>query len=376
MAGLNNLLSDTQQTITTLPSWYDAAQQQIVNQGNQAASAAPQLGQTVAQGAINTLQPGAANPFTQAQGTLQQISTGAANPWITNASGNVTPNTSTAMGGLFKAQDQQLNQLLPTTLAPTEAAGVGTGGFGGLRAQTAVDTAKSNALATLQAQQMAAALQNQQTGQLAATNLGNVAGQGINAGMNVGLAQQNAPFQNVGNFASLLGTLQAPTTVNSQKQMSPLTQAATLANVLTGAPGVTSGLSSLLFGSPAVGTPGTPGYRPATSGILSGITGTAKSALDSLLNGSGSGIKVGSDGLPVPGTYPLSDGGTIVINPDQSQVITSKDGTVSNFDKDGHPTAPVLNPIPDTGLPQTPDTGNPDNPQPVPDYTPVIDVPE
>ncbi len=366
MAGLNNLLQDTQQTQTTLPGWYDAAQQQIVQQGTQAAGAAPQLGQTVAQGAINTLQPGAANPFTQAQGTLQQISSGAANPWITDASGNVTPNTQTAMGGLFGAQQQQLNQLLPTTIAPTQAAGIGSGGFGGLRAQTAVDTAKSNALSTLQAQQMNAALQNQQYGSQAAANLGNVADQGINAGMNVGLAQQNAPFQNVGNLASLLGTLQAPTTVSQQKQASPLTQASQIANTLQGI-GSTGGLGSLIFGTPAtaaVGQPGTPGYVPAKAATgLGGIQSLASQAGTSIKNlFSGSGAT----------TYPTDGGGSVTINADGSKVITSADGTVSNFDAQGNPTAPPLVPIPDQGLPPTPDTGNPDNPQPI---APPVDTP-
>jgi hypothetical protein len=365
MAGLTNLLSDTQQTQTTLPGWYDAAQQQIVQQGTQAAAAAPQLGQTVAQGAINTLQPGASNPFTQAQGTLQQISSGAANPWITDASGNVAPNTQTAMGGLFKAQDQQLNQLLPTTIAPTQAAGIGSGGFGGLRAQTAVDTAKSNALATLQAQQMAAALQNQQTGQLAATNLGNVTGQGINAAMNVGQVQQNAPFQSVGNLASLLGTLQAPTTVSSQKQMSPLTQAATLANTLQGT-GVAGGLGSLLFGSPASGTQGQAGYKAAQSGLFgtSGLSG-ASQQLKNWISG------VGGASGQVPGTYPLQDGGNAVVAADGTVTITDAGGTVQTFDKSGNPSAPTLTPIPETGLPTDTNPGNPDNPSPIADYTPI-----
>jgi len=371
MAGLTNTLSDTQQTTTTLPAWYDQAQQNVINQGQQALTGAPQLGQTVAQGAINQLQPGAQNPFTQAQGTLQQISSGAANPWITDASGNVTPNTNTAMGGLFKAQDQQLNQLLPTTIAPTQAQGIGSGGFGGLRAQTAVDTAKTNAMSTLQAQQMNAALQNQQYGSQAAANLGNVANQGINAQMNVGQAQQNAPFQNVGNYASLLGTLQAPTTVNSQKQMSPLTQAATLANTLQGL-GTTGGLGSLLFGTPAtaaVGTPGQPGYIPAKAATgLGGIQNLGSQLLGSL-TGSGSGATLSGDptvgGGTTPGTYPLSGGGSMTVNADGSKVITGADGTVSNFDAQGKPSTEPLVPIPETGLPPTTDTVNPDNPSPI-----------
>lgn len=240
MAGLNNLLSDTQQTQTTLPSWYDAAQQNIVQQGTAAYGAAPQLNQTVAQGAINQLQPGAQNPYTQAQQSLQQISSGAANPWIVDQStGQVTPNVNTPMGGLFAAERQQLNQLLPSTVAPAQAAGIGTGGFGGLRAQTAVDKARADAFSTLNAQQLQAALNNQQVGQQAAANLGNVANQGITSAMNVGLAQQNAPFTNIGNLASLLGTIQAPATVTSQTQLSPLSQVQSVGSALQG------GLNSL-----------------------------------------------------------------------------------------------------------------------------------
>lgn len=239
MAGLNNLLSDTQQTTTTLPSWYDAAQQQVVGQGVSAYNQAPQLGQTVAQGAINQLQPGTQNAFTQAQGSLGQIASGAANPWITDASGNVTPNTNTALGGLFAAQNQQLQQLMPNVTAPVQGANIASGNFGSLRGQTAYDKATADAIAQMNAQQMQAALTNQATGVQAGAQLGNVGQQGINAAMNVGQAQQNAPFTNIGNLASLLGTIQAPTTVSSQKQLSPLGQMTTLGNAAVG------GLNSL-----------------------------------------------------------------------------------------------------------------------------------
>ena len=340
MAGLNSLISDTQQTQTTLPAWYDQAQQNIVQQGTQAAAAAPQLGQTVAQGAINTLQPGAQNPFTQAQNTLQQISSGAANPWIVDPqTGNVAPNTQTAMGGLFQAQNQQLNQVLPTLTAPEQAAGIGSGNFGSLRGQTAVDTAKANALANLQAQQMTAALQNQQYGQQAATNLGNVAGQGINAAMDVGVAQQNAPFRSTTNLANLIAGIKAPDTVTSQTQTSPLTQAATLANTLQGT-GAAGGLGSLLFGSAASGSPyladgktPNPNYKPASGGLFG--TGGGGNVLSNLFGGSssssGSGITTDSSGNANPGTYPLADGGTLTINPDGSQSIKGSDGTIQNF---------------------------------------------
>lgn len=257
-SGLNNVLESTNQVQTTLPSWYDAAQQNVANQATTALGAAPSFGNTVAQGAVNTLQ-GPNDPFAQAQANLNTIGQGAVNPWNTDpTTGQVTPNTNTAMGGLFQAQNQQLNQLLPTTLAPIQAQGIGSGGFGGLRAQTAVDTAKGNALSTLQAQQMQAALQNQQTGTQASAALGNVGAQGINAGLTTGAAQMNAPFQGATNYANLVNSINAPTTVSQQNQQSPLQMVSTLA----GLPAVGTNLLNGIFGK-AAGTPGTSGYIPA-----------------------------------------------------------------------------------------------------------------
>ena len=77
-SGLNNMLTDTQQVQTTLPTWMDTAQQNVISQAGTAQGAAPAFGQTAAQGAVNTLQPGATNPFTQAQGSLNTIASGAA----------------------------------------------------------------------------------------------------------------------------------------------------------------------------------------------------------------------------------------------------------------------------------------------------------
>lgn len=296
MAGLNNLLSDTQQTQTTLPSWYDAAQQQIVQQGAAAFNAAPQLGQTVAQGAINQLQPGAQNPYTQAQQSLQQISSGAANPWIVDQStGQVTPNTATPLGGLFQAENQQLNQLLPSTVAPTQAAGIGTGGFGGLRAQTAVDKAKADAFSTLNAQQLQAALSNQQVGQQAAANLGDVTNKAITSGMNVGMAQQNAPFQNVGNLASLIGTVQAPATVTEQTQLSPLSQVQSVGSALQGGLNSLTGLAKTTAGKNILNSLG-----------LGGLFGTNTNTGGAVPIDTSQGVQVGNSimsyGSPVTGT--------------------------------------------------------------------------
>jgi len=291
-SGLNNILSSTQQVQTTLPSWYNTAQQNVVNNAGTALGAAPAFADTAAQGAVNTLQ-GANNPFTQAQSSLNTIASGAANPWITDpATGQVTPNTQTALGGLFQAQNQQLNQLLPTTIAPAQAAGIGSGGFGGLRGQTAVNTAKTNALSTLQAQQMQAALQNQQTGASAAGALGNVGAQGITSGLTTGAAQMNAPFQGATNYANLINSINAPATVSQQNQMSPLQ----MINTLAGVPTAGTNLMNSLFGRAASGVAGQSGYIPGVQGLVP--------TLQSWWNGSGNG---GSGGTYIPPTDPNVD---------------------------------------------------------------------
>jgi hypothetical protein len=370
MAGLNNLMSDTQQTSTTMPAWYDAAQQNIMNQGNAAIGAAPAFNQTTAQGAVNTLQ-GANNPFTQAQGSLNTIASGAANPWITDATGNVSPNTNTAMGGLFAAQQKELNQLIPEYSAAAEAGGIGSGNFGSLRGQTAVQKARGDALAKMQASQMQAALTNQATGVNAGTALGNIGTQGINAAMNVGTEQMNAPFRNVSNYANLLGSMQVPTTTTSQVQYSPLSQAGAIANLLQGS-GAAGGLGSLLFGSGATGSPGTAGYKAASKGLF------GSGGLGNVLGGAGTDIwkyvtGAGGNTGQVPGNYPLEGGGSAVVGSDGTVTITDGAGNVQTFDKGGNPTG-SLNVIPETGLPNTGGGGTPDNSGPIPDYNgPAID---
>jgi hypothetical protein len=237
MAGtsaLNNLVSDTQTTSTTMPAWYDQAQQDIMSQGKTALNTAPTFSQTTGQNAVNILS-GADNPFTQSQSSLNKIASGAANPWITDASGNITPDKSTAMGGLFSAQRDELNQLMPEYSAAAEAGGIGSGNFGSLRGQTAVQKARGDAFSKLNAAQLQAALTNQQTGATAAKYLSDVGSQGINANMNVGIEQMNSPYRNVSNYANLLNSTQVPTKTTSQVQYSPLSLLTSLGTAGKGA---------------------------------------------------------------------------------------------------------------------------------------------
>ena len=301
-SGLNNLLTDTNQVQTTLPTWMDTAQQNVINQAGAASSAAPSFGQTAAQGAVNTLQPGATNPFTQANTSLNTIASGAANPWITDpTTGAVTPNPQTAMGGLFAAQNQQLNQLMPTMTAGTEAGAIGSGNFGSLRGQTAVDTAETNAFDTLAAQQMQSALQNQSTGATAAGTQGSVANQGITAGLTTGAAQMNAPYQGALNYANLVNSVNAPTTVSQQNQMSPLSMIGSLASV----PSAASGLLGSL-----------------------GITGSS-------FGGLGNNILSAINGVVNPTT-----GGTSTYTPSQTQAAVDATTAANMADPNPNPTAP------------------------------------
>ena len=292
MAGLSDLITNTANQTTTMPSWYDTAQQNIVNQAGAASGNMPSLQNTVAGTAINNLS-GPNNPFTQAQGSLNQIATGAANPWITDASGNVTPDTSTAMGGLFQAQNQQLNQLMPNYTAAPTAAGIGSGQFGSLRNQTAVDKSMADAQANLFAQQNQAALQNQQTGVSAATGLGSVGAQGTTAETTLGQAQQSDPFTAAANYGKIVGGITAPTTVANRTQLSPLNTVGSLASA-------GSGILNSLFGTAAV-----PGGAAGVAGLLgsSGISDFWKQYISS---GGGSSSTPTDTIVPYDNSTPVS----------------------------------------------------------------------
>lgn len=489
MAGLNNLISNTAQQTTTLPSWFDTAQQNVVSQAGAVLGAAPTPQQTVGQQAVNTLS-GQTNAFSQAGNTLQQIASGAANPWIVTptyaqpsaqtqpsfaqspygmpnmpnmstmgtrmtmdmpyngprgvldlpvspqqgmggmggqqqdmgvfdslksakdpslddlrsqlgtASMNpyqnqnmggmgdtgmnrampsgvtttaaqraslgmpplssnlnksfggtgdiggmvdmggigaqpsgggmqpmemssqgqptgytVAPNPNTALGGLFAAQNQQLQQLMPNVTAQPGAASIGAGQFGSLRGQTATNKAMGDAQAQLVAQQMQAALQNQQTGVNAAQGVGNVKQQEIKNLLDVGGYQQASPFTNISNYGKILGGVQAPTTVTNQTQLSPLNQYAGLLSLLGGASGSGGVLGQL--------------------GVPGGLQGLMRNIGSQLGFGTSAGSGLSSN--LTAGTYPLADGGSMVISADGTRTITSSSGDVSAYDPLGNP---------------------------------------
>lgn len=313
MSGLSNFITNQATQETTMPSWYDQAQQDLVTGVTAGAAKVPALADTVAGGAITQLSGTGTNPFTQAQGTLNQIATGAANPWITNATtGQVTPNTSTPLGGLFQAQNQQLNQLAPNIMAVPTAAGTASGQFGSLRTQTAANKAIADAQAKLFAEQMQAALQNQQTGVNAATNLGTVAEKGINTATTLGQVQQADPLLASSAVGKILGSMQVPTTQKNVTQLSPLNQIAAIASALGGSVagtnkllsdlGIKGGLPELFKGITGGGGGLSPEQQPGGSGFNYGQDSTTQGALNSGMS------PVDDQGYPMPGWSQGSNG--------------------------------------------------------------------
>lgn len=296
MAGLNSLMSDVSQVATTLPSWYTTAQQNVANAAQQGYAAAPQtIGQTTAGGAINTLQ---ANPFAQAAGTLQNISSGAANPWLvsTDATGaqTVSPNVSTPLGGLFKAQQDYFTKMMPGIEAEATAPYISGGGFGSSMNKAAVAREAGKAYADLAQKQMQAALTNQQTGVQAGLGVGTLTDEQIKQQLAVAEAQQKFPYASALNYANIVNAMKAPETKSTQTKLSPLSQAGVLSQ-LAGAGGTNAAARSIYEMVKKLNIPG----------LSSLLSSTAPS-------------------------------GTVVTNPDGTTTQTYDDGSTQTFDANGN----------------------------------------
>jgi hypothetical protein len=257
MAGLNDLLSNTEKSQVTLPSWYTTAQQDVANQAKTAASAVPAFSATPGAGAVaEMMSPN--NVFNQGQNALSTIASGAANPWMQSATGQTVGNPNTAMGGLFNAQTDYLNQIMPNVTAAPTAASIGSGQFGSLRGMTAAQKARGDAFSDLAQKQMTAALQNQQTGVSAGTGLGQTGLQESQAATGLTDLQQKYPFAGSLNYGNIINAMKVPETRETQTQMSPLNQAGSLLSIVNG----TAGTST---------TPGTPGLISGVGGLVTGV---------------------------------------------------------------------------------------------------------
>lgn len=270
MPGLSEYLTDTAVTRETMPSWFTGAQENLVRSAQEATT--PAIGQTTAQKAIDVF--GAQGPFSAAQNTLQAIGSGAANPWITttDATGRTTvrPDVSTPLGGLFSAQQDYLNQILPEVTAAETAKSIAGGGFGSRMNLSAADRARAAAASDLFQKQMSSALQAQQTGVQAGQGLGALGSQMAKGALETGTFEQAYPYTNLVNLANIYGRLGPYTgkTTSQEKELSLLGQLGGLGALIGGAQqglsGVTSGLSGIFdwmrsLGGPTV-TPGSGDY--------------------------------------------------------------------------------------------------------------------
>lgn len=325
MAGLSNFITNQATQETTMPSWYDKAQQDLVSGASTAAGGVPALADTSAKYGIDLFK-GDSNPFAQAQDSLQKISSGASNPWITSPTGQVTPNVSTPLGGLFQAQNQQLRQLAPDLMAVPTAAGTAAGQFGSLRTQTAANKALADAQSKLFADQMQAALQNQQTGATAAANLGNVAEKGITAATSLGQVEQADPLLASSALGKILGSMQVGTTQKNVTQLSPLNQITALASALGGS---VAGTNKMLSDLGIKG--GLPELFKGITGGGGGTGGQTSGPVDFNTNPPPPGV-LDANGQPNPGYFQDEAGNWY--GPDSNSPINTGGGGGGGFDID------------------------------------------
>jgi hypothetical protein len=191
-------------TNTTLPTWFSDAQKNIATTGKTVYDSATPFANTAGGNMSNDLYGNnQTNPFMTSINTLNTVASNAANPWMPNGQ----PNTQTALGGLFAAQNAKLDQILPQVAAQTGAGGIMGGNYGGLRGQTAVNTAKAGALTTLAEQQNKAALDAQNQAITAANAVGNVGSQYSTSALNTADAAMNADINQWGKYSNIVNAM-------------------------------------------------------------------------------------------------------------------------------------------------------------------------
>jgi len=164
-----SVFDSSKTTTTTLPQWYNDAQKDAAATAKTALTSATPAANT-ANAQLAATFGGADNPYTKSITGMTDIISGNANAFSPDG----TPNTASPLGALFAAQNAQFNQVLPGVTAAEGAGGIGSGAFGSLRGQTAVNTARTGALANLNAAQMKAILDAQSQSIQAGSAAGNI----------------------------------------------------------------------------------------------------------------------------------------------------------------------------------------------------------
>lgn len=228
----------------TLPTWFSDAQKAIGTTGKTVYDAATPFSNTATASMSKDLfgtpstqtygmtapdtgnLPTSSNPFMTAMDTLQGVASGAANPFLSTGA----PNTQTALGGLFAAQNAKLDQILPGLTSQVGAGGIGGGNFGSLRGQTAVNTARAGALTTLAEQQNKAALDAQGYAINAAKGVGDVGSQYSTSAINTGKEEMGADLNQLIKYSDLINAM-GPT---MDKTTTTTTKGSSYENLLKG----------------------------------------------------------------------------------------------------------------------------------------------
>jgi len=220
MAGLSSAVTNKDIVSTTMPSWYEAAQQGAVNK---AMNVAPgQVDPNISSALSNVFAPGSG--FTAGQSILEDIGTGIANPWLTSASGEVTPNTNTALGGYIQSQRDYMNQMLPGAVAESTAGRIAGGDFGSSMNRAAEIAARGRVMGEAEQRQLKAILDAQQTGVAAGAGLGNLANALTQGATNAMTFQANLPYAQTENLAKILGNIKTGQTQTTTKELGALNQ--------------------------------------------------------------------------------------------------------------------------------------------------------
>jgi hypothetical protein len=222
---------------TTLPSWFTSAQQNIATQAPGVYGAATAPANTVASGVVNNLNDPTANPFTTAISGLQTAQNANMNPFLESGA----PNTSTPLGGLFASQNAKLDQILPQLTAQVGAGGIGTGNYGSLRGQTAINTARTGALTTLAEQQNKAAIDAMNQSIQAGQALGNVGAQYGTTGVNVANQEMMGGLPTLAKYSDIINAM-GPTT---DKSVATVSSKGDYANFLAGLTAIGGGGQAL-----------------------------------------------------------------------------------------------------------------------------------
>lgn len=245
MAGLNDVFQDTEVVTKSMPGWFNTAQENLVK--NAASTTQPAIGETSAKYAMGAFGP--ESTFSKGASALENIATGAVNPWLvtTGAGGEqtVAPNVNTAMGGLFQAQTDYLNQIMPDIAAKENAQAISGGGFGSRMNLSGVQRAQQQAASDLFQKQMQAAIQNQQTGVQAGAGLGNLGSQEVKSALDTANLEQGYPYAGMINQANIFGKIRAPEREERVTELSKLAQLGGLNQLIKDAP---TGISSFYKG--------------------------------------------------------------------------------------------------------------------------------